>query len=262
MIGLAEKGFANVEVVVTGRPGHSSMPGRGTAAGALSAVMAAIEKNPFPLRLTPVVARFLASIAPHAKGAIGVALRLVKPLWLLLRGALSADASVDALLRTTQAVTMMRAGEVPNVIPGEARAVVNIRLLPGDTTKAALAHIERIARRAVSGRFSLHVQFLPQATLSEPIGDGRLFPELWKAVNDSVLLIEPRAVIAPFLVVGATDSRRFAHLTDAIVRFMPTTLTAQDVARLHGVDERISMENYGRMIAFYSSIMRISAGGE
>ncbi len=81
-------------------------------------------------------------------------------------------------------------------------------------------------------------------------------------MNDSVLLIEPRAVIAPFLVVGATDSRRFAHLTDAIVRFMPTTLTAQDVARLHGVDERISMENYGRMIAFYSSIMRISAGGE
>ncbi len=151
MIGLAEKGFANVEVVVTGRPGHSSMPGRGTAAGALSAVMAAIEKNPFPLRLTPVVARFLASIAPHAKGAIGVALRLVKPLWLLLRGALSADASVDALLRTTQAVTMMRAGEVPNVIPGEARAVVNIRLLPGDTTKAALAHIERIARRACLG---------------------------------------------------------------------------------------------------------------
>ena len=260
MIGLAEKGFANVEVVVTGTPGHSSMPGRGTAAGALSAVVAAIEKNRFPTRLTPVVARFFASIAPYARGAIGIALRLLKPLWPLLRGALSADASVDALLRTTQAVTIMRAGEVPNVIPGEARAVVNIRLLPGDTTAGALTHIERIARRALSGRFSLRVGFLPQSTLGEPVSEARLDPALWKAVEESILLIEPRAVVAPFLVVGATDSRRFAPLSDAIVRFMPTVLTAQDVARLHGVDERISMENYGRMIAFYRNIIRIAAG--
>ena len=75
-----------------------------------------------------------------------------------------------------------------------------------------------------------------------------------------VLLIEPRAIIAPFLVVGATDSRQFAPLTDTIVRFMPAILDAQDVARLHGVDERISMENYGRMIAFYTRVMQTAAG--
>jgi carboxypeptidase PM20D1 len=260
MIGLAEKGFANIEVTVTGRPGHSSMPGRGTAAGAVSAVMAAIEKNRFPPRLTPVVARFFASVAPHARGAIGIALRLLKPLWLFLRGAVTADESVDALLRTTQAVTMIRSGEVPNVIPAEARAVVNIRLLPGDTTAGVRAHVERAARKAIAGGFSLHVDFLPHATLSEPVPEARIGPALWKAVEDSVLLVEPRAVIVPFIVVGATDSRLFAPLTDAIVRFMPVMMTAQDLARIHGVDERISLENYGRMIAYYTNVIRITAG--
>ena len=262
MIGLAEKGFANIEVTVTGTPGHSSMPGRGTAAGALSAVIAAIEKNRFPARLTPVVARFFASVAPHARGAIGIALRLLKPLWLLLRGALTADESVDALLRTTQAVTIIRSGETSNVIPGEARAVINLRLLPGDTTTGALARVQRVARKAISRRFSLHVDFLPQATLSEPVPEARIDPALWEAVEDSVHLVEPRAVIAPFLVIGATDSRQFAHLTDAIVRFMPVTMTPQDLARIHGVDERISLQDYGRMIAYYMNVIRVAAGSK
>jgi carboxypeptidase PM20D1 len=236
------------------------MPGRGTAAGALAVVTAAIEKHRFPARLTPVVARFFSSLAPHARGAMGIALRLLKPLWPLLRGALTADASVDALLRTTQAVTIMRAGEVFNVIPAEARAVVNIRLLPGDTAAGALAHIQRVAQRALSGRFSLEVRFLPQSTLSEPVPESRMEPALWKAVENAVAHIEPRAIIAPFLVVGATDSRQFAPLADAIVRFMPAILDAQDVARLHGVNERLSLENYGRMIAFYTRVMRTAAG--
>jgi carboxypeptidase PM20D1 len=260
LIGVAEKGFANVELVVTGTSGHSSMPGRGTAAGALAAALAAVEKGRFPPRLTPVVARFFAAIAPHARGGIGIALRLLKPLWFLLRGLLSADATMDALVRSTQAVTMLRAGDAPNVLPGDARAVVNVRLLPGDTTAGALAHIERAARRALPGGFPLHVGFRPEETLSEPVGGALLSPALWKVVADSVLLVEPGAIVAPFLVVGATDSRQFAPLTDAIVRFMPALLNSQDVARLHGVDERISMDNYGRMIAYYSNIMRVTAG--
>jgi len=72
MIGLAEKGFANIEVTVTGKSGHSSMPGRATAPGALCAVMAAVQKNRFPARLTPLVARFFAAVAPHAGGQLAL----------------------------------------------------------------------------------------------------------------------------------------------------------------------------------------------
>jgi carboxypeptidase PM20D1 len=172
-----------------------------------------------------------------------------------------ADPSVDALLRTTQAVTILRSGEVANVIPAEARAVVNVRLLPGDTTAAALARIERTARKALAGSFSLHVGFVAGETLSEPVAEALVGPALWKAVEDSVLLVEPNAVIAPFLVIGTTDSRLFAPLTDAIIRFMPVTMSSQDLARIHGMDERISLENYGRMIAFYGNVIRVAGGG-
>jgi carboxypeptidase PM20D1 len=222
--------------------------------------MAALEKRRFPARLTPLVARFFASIAPHARGPIGIALRLLKPLWLLLRGAVTADESVDALLRTTQAITILRSGEVSNVMPADARAVVNVRLLPGDSTTGVLARIERIARETVPRGYSLRVGFLPRATLTEPVPEARIDPALWTAVVESLQLVEPRAVIAPFLVIGTTDSRQFAPLADAIVRFMPVMMTAQDLARIHGVDERISLENYGRMIAYYRNVIRISAG--
>lgn len=260
-IGLAEKGFASIEVTVTGTQGHSSMPGRGTAAGALSVVMAAIERNRFPARLTPLVARFFSAVAPHAGGAVGIALRLLRLLWPFLRGALTANPSVDALLRTTQAVTILQSGQVPNVIPADARAVVNLRLLPGDGTAGALARVERVARAALPAGFSVRVRFVPGDALSEPVAEARVEPALWKAVEKSIRLVQPDAVIAPFLVLGATDSRKFAARSEAIVRFMPVTLTSEDLARIHGVDERISLENYGRMIAFYQNLIRAAAGG-
>jgi carboxypeptidase PM20D1 len=256
MVGLAEKGFANAEIVVGWKAGHSAMPGRGTAAGALCAVVGAVERHRFPLRLTPTVARFFTSLAPHAKGPLSLALRFLRPLWPVLRGPLSRNHSVDAMLRTTQAVTILRSGEKENVIPDTARAVVNLRLLPGDTAASALARIEGVARRAIPRGFSLVVRLLAGATVSEPIPESRLDEGLWSALSESVALVAPHAVVAPFLVVMYTDSRRFAGIADSIVRLLPVILTENDVARIHGVDERISLENYGRMIRFYGNMIR------
>jgi carboxypeptidase PM20D1 len=256
MVGVAEKGFANVEIVVDGKAGHSAMPGKGTAAGALSAAVAAIERQRFPLRLTPTVARFFRSLAPHTKGPLKAALKLVRPLWPLLRGPLSRDRSIDALLRTTQAVTILRSGDKENVIPDSARAVVNLRLLPGDSSVSALERVRQIARKNTPRGFSADVRFLEGAAASEPIPESRLDPALWTTLRESVALVAPQAVLAPFLVVMYTDSRQFAGIADAIVRLHPVVLTGQDIDRIHGVDERISLENYGRMIVFYANVMR------
>ena len=176
MIGIAEKGFANVEAVVQGRAGHAAMPGTHTAAGALCAAVAALERRPFPLRLTPTIERFFHCIAPHARGPIGLALRLLRPLWPLLRGALAANPSVATLLRTTQAVTILDAGEKANVIPEQARAVINIRPLPGDTAESARGRIERILRRHLPKGFSLRVGFLAGTEASDPVPEKPLSP--------------------------------------------------------------------------------------
>jgi carboxypeptidase PM20D1 len=267
MVGCAEKGFANVQVIVRGKSGHSSTPGRGTAAGALAAVVATVERRRFPPRLSGTVVRFFRAIAPHVPGLLGIALRLARPLWPFVRRALSANPTVDALLRTTQAVTMMHSGEKENVIPNEARAVVNVRLLPGDTPASALQRVERVARRAMRARrsvstrrgvpavFSLEVRLLPGATASDPVPESRPPGWLRDALRGAILDVEPRAIIAPFLVVVYTDSRKFAAIADSIVRLHPVVLTAAEVGRIHSVDERISFENYGRMIGFYERLL-------
>ena len=255
LVGLAEKGLANAEVIVKGNPGHSSMPGRGTAAGALGSIVAAIESQGFPARLTPAVVQFLRSVAPHVPRLLGVCIRLARPLWPLFRRLLAASSSMDAILRTTLAVTILRAGEKENVIPNEARAVINMRLLPGDTTLSALEHIARIARRSVRERFSLEVRLLPGAEASDPVPEMAPNRELWEALCRAVMAVEPRAVIAPFLAVVRTDSRRFISIADSIVRLHPIILTSGELRRIHGVDERISMQNYARMIAFYRHLL-------
>jgi carboxypeptidase PM20D1 len=188
-------------------------------------------------------------------GLAGLALRFIRPLWPFLRGPLSRTPTVDALLRTTQAVTILRAGEKENVIPDAARAVVNLRLLPGDSSASALLHVRHVARRALPAPFSLEVRLLPGATASDPVPESRVAPALWDALCTAIHEAEPRAVVAPFLVVVYTDSRKFASLAECIVRFHPVALTAGEIGRIHSADERISLENYGRMITFYERML-------
>ncbi len=256
MVGVAEKGFANVELVVEGRAGHSSVPGRGTSAGALAAVVAAVERTPSPARLTPTVRQFFRALAPHSAGLLGRGLRFPRALWLILRQRLSADPTMDALIRTTRAVTILRAGEKENVIPHLARAVINLRLLPGETSQSARERIEKIARRNVPKGFTLKTDFLEGTTRSEPVPETRPDPALWKIIEESIREICPSAIVAPFLVVVYTDSRKFVDLTACIVRLLPMRLDSGELARIHAFDERISLENYGRMIRFYGSFIR------
>ena len=256
LVGLAEKGFGNLQVVVRGRTGHSSMPGRGTAAGALAAVVAALEKAPFPARLTDTVARFFQTLAPHARRPLRALLPLIRVLWPLVRGRITADPSLDALVRTTMAVTILRAGEKENVLPAEAKAVINLRILPGETTAGARARIERIARRALPPGFSMESSFLATADVSDPVPETVVTDELWKAIVDSIGDAAPEAVVVPYLTVVYTDSRKFAKLTGAIVRLIPAVLRREDIALVHAPNERISFENYGRMIRFYAGMIR------
>ncbi len=262
LIGVAEKGYANVGIAVKGKAGHSSMPGKGTAAGALAAVVAALERKPFPARLTGTTKKFFRAIAPHARGARGLVLRFLEPLWPLVKGILTKDPATDALLRTTQAVTVLRAGERKNVLPAEARAIVNLRLLPGDASESVLRRIRGIALKNLKPGFTLEAGFLSGTDVSEAVHESRPDPDTGLALEESIRETFPGAVIAPFLVTATTDSRKFTSLARCIVRFLPVVLSARDVARIHGADEGISVENYERAIRFYRGVVqRIARGG-
>ncbi len=245
LVGTAEKRSFNVRLIVEGEGGHTAMPPAHTAIGRLSTAIHRLERRPRPLRWTPPVRQMFAALAP----AMGLSTRLpFTNLWLfggLVKRRLDAAAQTRALVRTTTAASIVRAGVKPNVLPAHAEAVVNVRILPGETAQQVLDHVRRVVN--------------DPAVRVEPLGRGQDAPSAVADVTSSSYRVLartirqcfPDAVVAPALVTGATDSRHYQDLADAVYRFSPMRVTPEDLARIHGVDERIGVEAYGQVVRFY-----------
>jgi carboxypeptidase PM20D1 len=164
----------------------------------------------------------------------------------------AARPATDALLRTTTAVTIVRAGVKSNVLPRSATATVNFRVLPGDTVEAVEAH----ARRVIDDP-EIEIVVVSGSQASEVSSTGS---EGFRAVEAAIGDVFPDAAPAPGLVVGGTDSKHYGRIADDAYRFGPLELTLEDTSRLHGVNERIGVENYGRAIDFYAALVRRAAG--
>ena len=133
LIGIAEKGYLTLALAAKARPGHSSMPPPETAIGMLSAALARLEDRQMPAAIRGVAAEMFDTIAPEMGGSNRV---LLSNLWLfgpVVKSQLEKGASTNAMLRTTTALTVVQGGNKENVLPGRAEALVNFRILPGDT---------------------------------------------------------------------------------------------------------------------------------
>ena len=247
LIGVAEKGFLTLELTATGEPGHSSMPPPQTVIGSLSGALARLEADPAPAELTEVTRATLATIAPEMPPLNRA---MMSNLWLfgpLVRRELEKSASSNALLRTTAALTFVQAGEKENVLPGRAQALVNYRMLPGDT---AAAVIER-ARRLVGP--DIRVEARAGASEASPVSP--LTSAGYRAIERSIREVFPDTVVAPGLMVGGSDARHMLALSDNVYRFAPVRARPQDLARFHGTNERVSVANYAEMVRFFHRLI-------
>jgi carboxypeptidase PM20D1 len=250
LIGIAEKGFVSVVMKVGGTPGHSSMPPpKGTSAiGMMSAALRRLDDEQLPAGLRGVAREMFETIAPEMGGLQRVAL---SNLWLfgpLVQAQLEKGASTNAMLRTTTALTIASAGNAENVIPGEAQATVNFRLLPGDSTANVMQHV----RARTGERFELYA--LPGASEPSPVSPTQ--SASYQLINRTVRSLFPEVVVAPGLMIGATDSRHFTGLSDHVYRFSPVRAKPADLARFHGLDERISTANLAELVRFYHQLLR------
>ena len=133
LVGIAEKGYATLVLTAHATPGHSSMPPRQTAIGMMSAALARLEDHRLPMQIRGTISEMFDTLAPEMSGFNRVVLSnlwLFKPL--LLRE-LEKSGPTEAMVRTTTALTIFNAGDKDNVLPGNAAATVNFRLIPGDT---------------------------------------------------------------------------------------------------------------------------------
>ncbi|GHV81530.1 carboxypeptidase S [Spirochaetia bacterium] len=243
LIGLGEKGFCNYKLTFDSEGGHSSMPLPHTALGNAAKLLTIIEEHPLPTRLTPPVLLMIRNIA----GEMGFAVRMAAAnLWLfrpVLLKILSKNPSTNALIRTTFAVTMAKASDAPNVLPQKAEAVVNVRLLSGDTTDSVAAHF-----RHIGGGLPFKLEKL---TPTEPSAISPASGAVYEKLAKTIAEIYPNALASPYLVMGGTDSRKYYGVCDNIYRFTPVLVNNDEKNTMHGTNESISIANYGRMIRFF-----------
>lgn len=252
-INLAEKGYATVELTTKQDGGHSSMPPAQSAVGVISDAVRKLEQNPFPATLREpgsVMFDYLGPEMPFAQKTLMANRWLTAP---LLTRILAGTPSTNAMLRTTTAVTMISGGIKENVLPTSARAVVNFRLLPGDSVQDVVNHV----RRAINDprvEATCIEQMSSEASRVSSV-DSRAFETIHRTVRE----VFPETVVAPGLTLGATDSRHYEGIADDVYRFIPMRMRPDDLKRFHGTNERIGVANHAEMIRFYVQLIKNSA---
>lgn len=252
-IGVAEKGYATVEVVARAPGGHSSTPPRTTAAGALARAITRLEEDPFPISVGGVTGSFFAWLAPEMPLPGRVLLGNADLIAPLLSDAVRREPGLNAFLRTTTAVTMLSGSPKENVLPTEAVARVNFRILPGETAETVLARVrETVAAPDVEAR--LGDEYRDPSPVSS--SDGPAFALLQRTIGE----LFPDAVVAPALVVGGTDARQYHVVADAVYRFAPFRFGPADIRLPHGIDERMAIDNLAGAVRFYARLVENASG--
>ncbi len=253
-IGIAEKGYVSLELTTQLAGGHSSLPPRRTAIGVLSQAVTRLQENPVPGNLDAAVARTFDYLGPE----MGFPLRLVfANLWLfspLVERQLGAAPQTNAAMRTTTAPTIFQGGTKENQLPVSARAVVNFRILPGDTVESVVAHVRR----------TIDDPAVAIGILGEPVEPSAVSPAdgpVFAALTRTIRATNPDVVVAPVLVLGATDARHYTGLTPHVYRFTPVRTAPDDLPRYHGTNERIGIDAYADMVRFYVALLQTPPGG-
>jgi carboxypeptidase PM20D1 len=254
-IAISEKGYLSLELTTRAEGGHASLPPRETAIGLLAGAIDRLQKNPLPARMTPPFQKALELLAPEMPVGPRVALSnlwLTSPL--VLRGAADRP-ETNAMVRTTTAPTIVEAGVKDNVLPSHARAVVNFRVLPGDSIATVTAFVQKVIAddRVVVTKL--------ERSLSEPAPFASTEQGGYRVISDMLHELFPDAVVVPGIMNGATDSRHFLGLASDIYRFLPTVLLKSDLPRIHGTDERASVSDLATTVRAYRRIIRRGAGG-
>ena len=247
LIGVAEKGSSMIKITAFGDGGHSSMPKKGSAIEVLSRAVMNLTKNPVKPRLTSPVREMFHGMAPYM-GAKGILLKHAYITFSLLAKVLSANPTMNSMIRTTMAPTIAKAGSALNVMPQEATVYMNVRLLPGDLFQEILKHM-KLVNKDLDLKYEILVK--EEASMVSP-HDSEAFESLEKII----LKIYPDVKVLPYLMAGGSDSRKYEGLSENILRFSCIRMTNEDLDSLHSTNERINIDNFMGMIRFYDELLR------
>jgi acetylornithine deacetylase/succinyl-diaminopimelate desuccinylase-like protein len=248
---VIEKVEVNVAVLARGRSGHASQPGKDNAVVHLASAIAKIGAYSAPARPTAVVRRYFEELAKIEDPELGKwmraldssdrgehALRVISdasPLW-------------NAMLRDTVAPTMISAGTFPSAIPSEARAVLNVRLVPGDPIDVLVSDLTKLINDP-----QVKLEVLPNASFPAP--PSALDSELYHTIEKASLEQFPGIAVMPFQGTGATDSAQLRLHKVQAYGLRPFPLTEEEARTPHGDDERLPLTAFAQGVQFLHRIV-------
>lgn len=247
-VGISEKGYADYEICIRAKGGHSSAPPDHSALGELAKAIRELENNQFRAKFLPYLHRLLNGVG---RGMAFPGRVPLCNLWLfrpLIRYVMKKIPPAASLVRTTTAVTMAQGSPACNVLPQTASATVNFRMMPGDS----LQDVEKHIRRVTSNK-KLEIRYLKgkEASPFSPT-DSRAY----KTIERLAFAQQPGSLMAPFLVMGGTDACFYEPICANVYRFSPFCVTPDLLTRAHTTDERIPVTALEGAVTFFKRYIK------
>jgi acetylornithine deacetylase/succinyl-diaminopimelate desuccinylase-like protein len=250
-----EKVAVNVDVIARGTSGHASIPRKDNPVAHLATAIGKIGAYEAPVQFNSVTHGYFEGIAPLEDEETGKWLQALEtpdradhaarwvsnnnPIW-------------NAMLRDTATPTMLQAGIRQNVVPSEARGVLNIRLLPGNQLDPLIAKLKQLVNDP-------QIRFETQPNGGEAAPSSSLESDLYSTIKTVSAQEFAGAPVVPYMSTGATDSARLRMRSVQAYGLEPFPLTEDDLMRMHAEDERISIDSFRKGIQFLYAVVNAFA---
>lgn len=251
MVAMSEKGWAKLKLTAKSKTAahgaKASVSEKVSAPVKLIRALNALEKNPMPAVITPVLEEMLRSFAPYIDGPVSAVLKNIKIFKPAVKNFMETNADTAAMIRSAINITKIEAGNEKGSVPDTATAVLSLKIAPHDTVDSVIAHIKKVVGDSIE---------IEEIKRSDPPRISEFETPSFELVKRTVKKVFPDVGVSPFILNAGTDSRHFSSICSEIYRFGAFRLNDELFGTVHGADERLPVKDYLKCIEFYYELVK------